>query len=144
MATLPAERRFLKRVWAGAEQGSFGSFSSFALSRQECPMPLGFDPPHPGGMAENSPTFQRWVREFRGAPVPKGRLKPYAIRQPSLRDLSDCGGGFPTLKRWAIVACPSGTMTWPGFVGLLWEQILAALDKNVGAPQRSARPSLPL
>src|ERR1035441_366418 len=35
---------------------------------------LGFDRPHPGGMAENSPTFQRWVREFRGAQVPKGRL----------------------------------------------------------------------
>ena len=25
---------------------------------QECPMPLGFDPHHPGGMADNSPTFQ--------------------------------------------------------------------------------------
>ena len=25
-------------------------------------------------MAENSPTFQRWVRKFRGAQVPKGRL----------------------------------------------------------------------
>ena len=93
-----------------------------------CPMPLGFDPPHPGGMTENSPTFQRWGREFRGAQVPKGRLKPCAIRQPSLRDLSCCGRWFPTLKRWAIIACPSGTKTWPGFAGLLWDQILAALD----------------
>jgi len=59
----------------------------------------GFEPLHPGGMAENSPTFQCWVRQFRGAQVPKGRLKPDAIRQPFLRDLSDCGGGFPTLKR---------------------------------------------
>jgi hypothetical protein len=25
-------------------------------------------------------------------------------------------------------------MTWPDFAGLLWEQILAALDKNVRAP----------
>jgi len=82
-------------------------------------------------MAENSPTFQRWVREVRGAQVPKGRLKPRAIRQPSLRDLSDCGREFPTLKRWAIIACPSGTKTRPGFAGILWEQILVALDKNV-------------
>src|ERR1035437_8998024 len=71
-------------------------------------------------MAENSPTFQRWGRECRGAQVPKGRLKPCAIRQPSLRDLSDHGRWFPTLKRWAIIGCPSGTKTCPGlayFVG---------------------------
>ena len=98
------------------------------------PMPLEFDPPHPGGMVENSPTFQRWGREFRGAQVPKGRLNPCAIHQPSLRDLSYRGRWFPTLKRWAIIVCPSGTVTWPGFVGLLWEQILAALDRNVRAP----------
>ena len=49
-------------------------------------MPLGFEPHHPGGMAENSPTFQRWGREFSGAQVPKGRLKPCAIRQPSLEE----------------------------------------------------------
>jgi hypothetical protein len=136
-------------------------------------MPLGFDPPHPGGMAENSPTFQRWVREFREAKVPKGRLKPCTIvtvqivgrasrlswgrlalgrtsagkrpgpagetpaplpeqlrtiYQPSLRDLSCCGRWFPTLKLWAIIVCPSGTMMWPGFAGLVWKQILAALD----------------
>jgi hypothetical protein len=101
-------------------------------------MPLGFDPPHPGGMTENSPTFQRWVREFRGAQVPKGRLKPCAIRQPSLRDLSCCGRWFPTLKRWAIIACPSGTKTWPGFADILWDQILATLDKNVRAPPKIA------
>src|SRR5664279_1717861 len=91
-------------------------------------MPLGIDPPHPGGMAENSPTFQRWGREFRGAQVPQGRLKPCAIRQPSLRDLSDRGRWFPTLKRWAIIICPSGTRTWTGIAGLLCEQIRAALD----------------
>src|ERR1039458_9199311 len=71
-------------------------------------------------MAENSPTFQRWGRECRGAQVPKGRLKPCAIRQPSLGDLSDHGRWFPTLKRWAIIECPSGTKTCPGlayFVG---------------------------
>jgi hypothetical protein len=66
--------------------------------RTSGPMSLGFDPPHPGGMADNSPTFQRWGRELRGAQVPKGRLKACAIRQPSLRDLSGCGRWFPTLK----------------------------------------------
>src|SRR5205823_7470559 len=25
-----------------------------------CPMPLGFATHHPGGIADNSPTFQRW------------------------------------------------------------------------------------
>ena len=97
-------------------------------------MPLGFYPPHPGGMTENSPTFQRWGREFRGAQVPKGRLKPCAIRQPSLRDLSGCGRWFPTLKRWAILEFPSGTKAWTGFLGILGNQILAAFDKNVRAP----------
>ena len=91
-----------------------------ACCGQECPMPLGFDPPHPGGMVETSPTFQRWGREFRGAQVPKGRPKPGAIHQPSLRDLSCSGRWFPTLKRWAIIGCPAGTKTCPGlayFVG---------------------------
>ena len=31
--------------------------------------------PHPGGMVDNSPTFQRWVCELRVLEVPKGRLK---------------------------------------------------------------------
>jgi len=39
------------------------------------PMPLGFERPRPGGMVDNSPTFQRWVCEFRMLEVPKGRLK---------------------------------------------------------------------
>lgn len=33
---------------------------------------------HPGGMVDNSPTFQRWVPQSSGAQVPKGRLKPRA------------------------------------------------------------------
>jgi len=77
------------------------------------PTPPGFDPPHPEGMAENSPTFQRWGCGLRGAQVPKGRLKRCAIRQPSLRDLLGDGRWFPTLKRWAIIGCPSGTKTCP-------------------------------
>jgi hypothetical protein len=153
-----------------------------AARGHSCPMPLGFDPPHPGGMTENSPTFQRWVREFREAQVPKGRLKPCTIvtvqvvgrasrlswgrlalgrtsagkrpgpagetpaplpeqlrtiYQPSLRDLSCCGRWFPTLKRWAIIRCPSGTMMWPGFAGLVWKQILAALDCPIRPHKRA-------
>src|SRR6266851_6892375 len=52
------------------------------------PMPPGFESPHPAGMVDNSPTFQRWVREFRMLEVPKGRLKrrdPSAV--PSGLDL---------------------------------------------------------
>jgi len=94
-------------------------------------MPPGFGPPHPGGMAENSPTFQRWGREFRGAQVPKGRLTPCAIRQPSLRDLSGCGRWFPTLKRWAIIGCPSGTKTCPGLACFVGANPNEALDHGV-------------
>src|SRR5258708_36299731 len=35
----------------------------------------GFHPANPEGIPDNSPTFQRWVGESRGAQVPKGRLK---------------------------------------------------------------------
>ncbi len=44
-----------------------------------CPMALGFRP-HPGGMLDNSPTLQRWVRGLRSAQVPKGRPRS---RDPS-------------------------------------------------------------
>jgi hypothetical protein len=44
------------------------------------------------------------------------------------------------LKRWAIIACPSGTKPWLGFAGILREQILAALDKNVRAPCKQRPP----
>ncbi len=52
---------------------------------------------HPEGMADNSPTFQRWVWRFRHAIVPKGRLK-WAPGQPSLRDLWLFLGLFPNAK----------------------------------------------
>ncbi len=41
--------------------------------------------------------------------VPKGRLNDRAPFQPSLRDSLISGLINPTLKPWAIVACPSGT-----------------------------------
>ena len=71
----------------------------------------------------------------------QGRLNPCEIGQPSFQDLSCCGRWFPTFKRWAILACPCGTSAWTGFSGLLWEQILVTLDRNVraGAGQNSSR-----
>src|ERR1019366_8100912 len=48
--------------------------------------------------------------------------------QPSLRDLGNPKSLSPTLKRWAILVCPSGTRVCPGLARILWEQILAALD----------------
>ena len=55
------------------------------------PMPLEFERFHPGGMVDNSPTFQRWVYEFRMLEVPKGRLK--------MRDSSAVPSGLdPTLS----------------------------------------------
>ena len=45
-------------------------------------MPLGFADLHPGGMAENSPTFQRWDSAPERILVPKGRLKPAASAVP--------------------------------------------------------------
>ena len=45
--------------------------SHLKFGGQECPMPLGFRNPHPGGMADNSPTFQRWDHD-NGEPSPEG------------------------------------------------------------------------
>ena len=39
----------------------------FLGTRTGCPIPLGFAHPHPGGIPDNSPTFERWVRKSRGA-----------------------------------------------------------------------------
>jgi len=41
--------------------------------------------------------------------VPKGRLRNATRIQPSLRDSESIYLAYPTLKRWAIVECPSGT-----------------------------------
>src|SRR5205085_12521176 len=63
---------------------------------------------HPGGMADNSPTFQRWDHDPR-EPSPGGTAET-EFPQPSLRDSSSQTSN-PTLKRWAIIVCPSGTDT---------------------------------
>src|SRR5438445_7717214 len=79
-------------------------------------MPLGFRGPHPGGMVDNSPTFQCWDHENR-QPSPEGtddnllsQVQQKVVSQPSLRDSSSQTSN-PTLKRWAIIVCPSGTDT---------------------------------
>jgi hypothetical protein len=45
-------------------------------------MPLGFATHHPEGMADNSPTFQRWEPTVNGVQVPKGRLTVHAVSRP--------------------------------------------------------------
>jgi len=55
---------------------------------------------HPGGMIDNRPTFQRWDRDRRD-PSPEGTCPSQILN--------------PTLKRWAIIACPSGTKPSPHF-----------------------------
>src|SRR5437764_14524180 len=71
-------------------------------------MPLGFGAPHPGGMPDNSPPFQRWDHD-NSEPSPEGTADTDSP-QPSLRDSSSRTLN-PTLKlkRWAIIVCPSGT-----------------------------------
>ena len=73
-----------------------------------CQMPLGFQCSHPGGMAENSPAFQRWDRGL-GVPSPEGTAENHKLSRP-------CGTQssihpHPALKRWAIAVCPVGTKT---------------------------------
>jgi hypothetical protein len=70
-----------------------------------------------GGTSGNSPTFQRWVDARNalssgwGGRRPNQELYPQP-RQPSLSGLMDSRASSPTFKRWAIVACPSGTKQW--------------------------------
>ena len=71
-------------------------------------MPLGFVL-HPGGMPDNSPMFQHWGTCGKWWSVLKGRLMERAPFQPSLRDSITSDTDYPTLKRWAIIARPSGT-----------------------------------
>src|SRR6266446_6091833 len=65
---------------------------------------------HPGGMPENSPTFQRWVIQVRNLLSPEGTAE---LRRPASRPFgtNSISAAFrsPTLKRWAMIACPSGT-----------------------------------
>src|SRR2546428_4234802 len=53
---------------------------------------------HPGGMAENSPTFQRWVHEVRRSASPEGTAENCATPRSSLRDLFSFGWGVPNVE----------------------------------------------
>src|SRR5437867_1418649 len=53
---------------------------------------------YPGGMADNSPTFQRWVREVRSSASPEGTAENCATPQSSLRDLSSFGQRIPNVE----------------------------------------------
>ena len=44
-------------------------------------MSLGFQRRHPGGMAENSPAFQRWDRGL-GVPSPEGTAELVVLSRP--------------------------------------------------------------
>jgi len=76
-------------------------------------MTLGFERSHPGGMAENSPPFQRWVDVRDATSSPGGTKEPLAGRASFapggawiVRDAST-----PAINRWAIFGCPCGTET---------------------------------
>src|SRR5438067_189570 len=60
-------------------------------------MPLEFRIPHPGGMADNL----------------LSQVRQKVVSQPSLRD-SPSQTSNSTLKRWAIILCPSGTPSGMG------------------------------
>ncbi len=72
--------------------------------------PLGCQLPHPGGMVENSPAFQR-RDSGEQAPSPGGTAERERFSRPS--GTYPSGGSNPALKRRAILACPSGTETAP-------------------------------
>ena len=100
-------------------------------------MPLGFQCRHPGGMAENSPAFQRWDRGP-GVPSPEGTAENHKFSrpfgtQPSIRP-------HPALKRRAIFKSPSGTKN--GLYAAPVDQILVALDFQ-SAGSRISNPPAP-
>src|SRR5438105_3341596 len=99
-------------------------------------MPLGIRDPHPVGMPDNSPTFQRWDHDDE-EPSPAGTAEIDSA-QPSLRD-STSRTSNPTLKRWAIIVCPSETdraCAAPNLAGKLGLNfcLKTAADKKVRAP----------
>ena len=101
-------------------------------------MSLGFQRRHPGGMAENSPAFQRWDRGL-GVPNPEGTAelvvlsRPFGT-QPSIRP-------HPALKRRAIFKSPSGTKTRPP--GSTYSSNPSGIGQAVPAPVHESPRRLP-
>jgi len=75
--------------------------------RDHGPMPLGIHS-HPGGMFDNSPTFQRWVNEVEASPVPKGRLRGWIASEVPSGLACILHGRSPALRRWAVSNVPPG------------------------------------
>src|ERR1035438_8711217 len=97
-----------------------------------CPMPLGFELVHPGGMVENSPAFQRWVC-MAGRISPEGTTEAAGLNRPF--GTQRCIATVPALKRLAIVVCPSGMKVVPRLPD-------AGHPPNPGALGRNACPTL--
>src|ERR1035437_79775 len=81
-------------------------FAARGPGRAGRPTPLGYELVHPGGMAENSPAFQRRVCRV-GRIGPEGTTQAAGLNRPF--GTQRCMATVPALKRWAIVVCPSGT-----------------------------------
>src|SRR3989442_15891862 len=81
-------------------------------------MPLGFGIPNPGGMAENSPAFQRRDQVMRalsaeGTAEPRCLSRPFGTHSsPNLKPGVETPGysqlSLRDTKRWAILICSSG------------------------------------
>jgi len=82
------------RVVAGAQRSSNATGILFLI---------------PKGCATIAQCFNIGKNQRNRGPVPKGRLSERTPFQPSLRDLMTSALIDPTLKRWAIVVCPTGT-----------------------------------
>jgi hypothetical protein len=59
--------------------------------------------------------FQHWERELQEWSVPKGRLMEHLSISVVPSGLSRFNTLHPTLKRWAMLECPSGTWVFVGF-----------------------------
>jgi len=98
--------------------------SQILLERgHSCPIPLGFDPPHPGGMADNSPYGEFPIRalEFGHSARLKGsQSRRDCISQSRANPEGISSFSPPTLK--GLHRLPSH------------HQIRVAFDKNVRAP----------
>src|SRR5260370_9380353 len=97
---------------------------------------VAFQPHHPGGMAENSPAFQRRDSDEL-ASSPDGTAESDCVSRPSGTHPSQTSN--PALKRRAIVVCPSGREKTsrpsnPSGMGA------GALSCAGAGPRRAARP----
>ena len=86
MTNRSARRKSRSWWWTGRRRdcSSCAALAAPNVAQTGSPMPLRFEDPHPGGMNENSPAFQRW-EPSRLAVSPEGTAAP-AFIQPSLRD----------------------------------------------------------